>query len=200
MSQARGRGWNSEGRQRFSSHFFVRLEALWAKTQLLWHRGGVLGLLFCVRTRVMAPAVCALLQVTLFVRGREGVGLRPGGSGAGRGVSGVPHKHEPLPLWGYVANLALTLVLGGRVPCGLAPLSSAVPVLRPPSPSPSPATLSPSPARRWEDPEAGGLRGGRQGWGALLAALWDGALPCRLCAKGVEAVGLGLGGGFWFQG
>ena len=143
----------------------------------------------------MAPAVCALRQVTLFVRGREGAGLRPGGSGAGRGVSGVPHKHKPVPTG-----------LRGK-PCvdpgswgGLAPPVPCCPGPPSPPPSPSPATLSPSPARRWEDPEAGGLRGGRQGWGALLAALWDGALPCRLCAKGVEAVGLGLGGGFWFQG
>ena len=88
----------------------------------------MLGLLFCVRTRAMAPAVCALRQVTLFVRGREGAGLRPGGSGAGRGVSGVPHKHKTRTNWGYVANLALTLVLGGASP----PLSPAVPVLRPP--------------------------------------------------------------------
>lgn len=68
---------------------------------------------------------------------REGQGR--GGAEAGRewcwaGCERSTAQAQTRTNWGYVANLALTLVLGGRVPCGLAPLSSAVPVLPLPFP------------------------------------------------------------------
>ena len=62
---------------------------------------------------------------------REGQGR--GGAEAGRewcwaGCERSTARAQTRTNWGYVANLALTLVLGGASP----PLSPAVPVLRPP--------------------------------------------------------------------
>ena len=140
---------------------------------------------------------CALIAKfkLFFWVGEDGTG---GNAGRGpHGASGVPLARGVAPM-GIRGKACVNSAWWGEGAARPRPPVPSRPV--PPPLLPSPATLTPFSARRWKDPEAGGLRGGRQGWGALLAALWDGALPCRLCAKGVEAVGLGLGGGFWFQG